>query len=223
MVEVRGIPIVEQQLNTARSVGITDIHVVVGYRQEMVDFPGIVKHTNREFATTNMVSSLFTAESALEGDVIISYGDIVYQPRVLSSLIESNAPVAVVVDEAWRGYWEARMEDPLADAETMKLRPDGTIIEIGKKATSIEDIQGQYIGLIKFSTDVVEEIRAFYHSLDPDEMYDGKNFDNMYMTTFLQLIADRLMPIHAVTTRNGWMEVDCPDDLNHTAFLDAGS
>lgn len=112
------------------------------------------------------------------------------------------------------------MDDPLSDAETMKLRPDGTIIELGKKAGSFNDVQGQYIGLIKFSSDAISSIREFYHGLDRNDVYDGKDFDNMYMTTFLQLIADKLMPIQAVEIANGWMEVDCPDDLKHTKFLD---
>ncbi len=220
MVELRGTPLVEHQLASARQAGVTSIHVVLGYRHDMVDFPNITKHVNEAFATTNMVSSLFVAESALEGDVIVSYGDIVYQPAVLEKLIASTAPIAVVVDQEWRAYWEARMDDPLSDAETMKLRPDGTIIELGKKAGSFNDVQGQYIGLIKFSSDAISSIREFYHGLDRNDVYDGKDFDNMYMTTFLQLIADKLMPIQAVEIANGWMEVDCPDDLKHTKFLD---
>ena len=39
----------------------------------------------------------------------------------------------------------------LRDAETLKLDPDGNIIEIGKSPKSLDDIQGQYIGLIKIS------------------------------------------------------------------------
>ena len=41
------------------------------------------------------------------------------------------------------------MEDPIADAETLKLDAGGDIIELGKKPTSLDDIQGQYMGLIK--------------------------------------------------------------------------
>lgn len=219
MVELEGKSILEHQLIAARAAGVSDIHVVLGYRHEAVRFPGITKHINDDFATTNMVSSLFAAESSLDGDVIVSYGDIVYQPSVLSQLIESAGDVAVVVDNGWRSYWEARMEDPLEDAETMILRPDGTIKELGKKAKSFDEIEGQYIGLMKFSAKAIPEIRSFYHQLDRGALYEGKDVSNMYMTTFLQLIADRLMPIKAVETTNGWMEIDCPEDLKHTSFL----
>ena len=223
MVELRGKPLIEHQLDAANVVGITDVHAVLGYRHDQVQFPNLTKHINEAYATTNMVSSLFAAESAFTENMIVSYGDIVFQPSVLARLNESEYPVAVVVDDGWRRYWEARMENPLADAETMKLRSDGTILELGKNPSSIDDIQGQYIGLIKFSGGAVRQICDFYHSLDRTVEYDGKDFDNMYMTTFLQLIADRLMPIQAIKIENGWMEVDCPDDLNHTQYLDHGS
>ncbi|MDG2012103.1 MAG: phosphocholine cytidylyltransferase family protein [Pirellulaceae bacterium] len=219
MVDLQGTPILEHQLKAARSLGITDVHAVVGYRHDRIPFTDITKHVNAAYATTNMVSSLFTAESELSGDVIVSYGDIVFQPEVLQKLIDFQAPVSVVVDQGWREYWEARMEDPLSDAETMKLHSDGTILELGKKPKSYDEVQGQYIGLIKFAAAALPKILDFYHLLDRNQTYDGKNFDNMYMTSFLQLIIDRLMPVHAVTTLNGWMEVDCPDDLKHTQFL----
>lgn len=219
MVPLEGKPLLEHQLETARAVGLKDLHVATGYREDVIAYPGVTKHQNPEYATTNMVATLFCAESIMDDDLIVSYGDIVYQPDVLRALMDSPAEVSVVVDLAWQRYWAARQEDPLIDAETMKLRADGTIAELGKKPESLEDIQGQYIGLMKFSRQALGQIRRFYHDLDRSARYDGKDFPNMYMTSFLQLIADRLMPLQAVFIRNGWMEIDAPSDLEFTDFL----
>lgn len=219
LVPLQGRPLLEYQISAAKQVGIGELHVVAGYREDVIQYPSIVKHINEDYSTTNMVSSLFAAENELNCDVIISYGDIVYQPSVLKKLMDSSTGVSVVVDNSWKAYWQARMPDPIADAETLRLREDGTIIELGRKPNSIEDIQGQYIGLIKFSAGAVSAIRSFYHDLDRSKEYEGRTIDQMYMTTFLQLIADDLMPIHAVTIDNGWMEIDCEDDLGFTDFL----
>lgn len=219
MVPLEGTPLLERQLATAREVGLTDLHVATGYREDVIDYPGIVKHFNPAYDRTNMVTSLFCAEEIMDDDLIVAYGDIVYQPDVLQGIIDSPHPVSVVVDRGWQRYWAARQEDPLIDAETMKLREDGTIIELGKKPRSLDDIQGQYIGLMKFSRAALAEIRPFYHGLDHTATYDGKDYPNMYMTSFLQLIADRLMPLHAVFITNGWMEIDAPSDLAFTDFL----
>ena len=220
MVPLEGKPLLERQLETARSVGLTDLHVATGYREDVITYEGVHKHFNPDFDTTNMVATLFCAESIMDDDLIVSYGDIVFQPDVLQALIASPAPVSVVVDREWQRYWSARNDgNPLNDAETMKLRPDGTIIELGKKPQSLSDIEGQFIGLMKFSRDALGKIREFYHGLDTDAVYDGKDYRNMYMTSFLQLIADRLMPLQAVFIENGWMEVDEPSDLEFTRFL----
>jgi len=219
MVPLEGVPLLERQLATAREVGLTDLHVATGYREDVIDYPGVVKHYNAAYDRTNMVATLFCAETIMDDDLIVSYGDIVYQPDVLQSVIDAPHPVSVVVDKEWEHYWRARQEDPLIDAETMKLGPDDTILELGKKPESLEDIQGQYIGLMKFTRQALAAIRPFYHGLDRAAIYDGKSYDNMYMTSFLQMIADRLMPLHAVYIRNGWMEIDTPEDLAFTDFL----
>ena len=220
MVPLEGKPLLEWQLETARSVGLTDLHVATGYREDVITYEGVHKHFNPEFDTTNMVASLFCAESIMDDDLIVSYGDIVFQPDVLEALIASSAPASVVVDRDWQRYWSARNDgSPLKDAETMKLHPDGTIKELGKKPQSLSDIEGQYIGLMKFSKDALVKIREFYHELDAEAVYDGKDYRNMYMTSFLQLIADKLMPLNAVFIENGWMEVDEPSDLEFTEFL----
>lgn len=105
-----------------------------------------------------MVETLFTARKDLCGDCIISYSDIVYRPTVLQTLMEAPSPISVVVDLKWREFWDSRLSDPLADAETMKINETGCITELGKKATSYGDIQGQYIGLVKFSSEILPEV-----------------------------------------------------------------
>ncbi len=219
MVPLQGKPLLEHLLDTARQVGLTDLHVATGYREEVIDYPGVVKHQNPRYDSTNMVATLFCAEEIMDDELIVSYGDIVYQPDVLAALVASSAEVSVVVDREWKRYWQARMENPLDDAETLKLGSNGEIRELGKKAKSYDEIEGQYIGLMKFRKDALEKIRPFYHRLDKEARYDGKDFENMYMTSFLQLIADRLMPLTPVFIENGWMEVDAVSDLEFTRFL----
>ena len=218
MVQLEGKPLIEYQLDVFKRLNITDVHVATGYREDVIDFNNITKHFNKDFETTNMVHTLFCAEDIMDDDLIITYGDIIYKDEVLQKIIDSDAGVSVIVDKGWREYWAARMDNPLADAETMKLNSDGTIKELGKKPTSYNEIEGQYIGMMKFSKEALKKIREYYHGLDKNKIYDGKDYKNMYMTSFLQSIADNVTPIKAVTINNGWMEVDCPEDIECTQF-----
>ena len=60
----------------------------------------------------------------------------------------------------------------------------------------------------------------FLQILSKDILYDGKDFDNMYMTSFLQMIADNLYPLSPVFINNGWVEIDEPSDLEYYRFIE---
>jgi len=221
MVELNNKPLIKHQLDLFAKFNVMDINVIGGYLEEKIDFGGIRKFYNPLFDSTNMVSTLFCASELFDGkeDILISYGDIVYNDDVLIKIQQSNDKVNVVVDKNWRAYWEARMDDPLRDVETLKIDENGSIKELGKKPNSYEDIEGQYIGLIKIRSDVVKQVKDYYENLDKRDLYDGKDYENMYMTSFLQMIADNIMPLTPVYINSGWIEVDEPTDLNFGRFL----
>jgi L-glutamine-phosphate cytidylyltransferase len=220
MVELLGIPLIKHQLNILTKYNIEDIYVVTGYLEDKIEFSEIKgKFFNHNYSTTNMVVSLFEALPIMEGDdLLITYGDIVYNEEVLQKVLGDDSKIGVVVDKKWKKYWQARMDNPLSDAETLKLNDSGDIIELGKKATSFDEIKGQYIGMIKIKKDFVSKFISFYNSLDRDIIYDGNDFRNMYMTSFLQKITEDLTPLKPIFINNGWMEVDEPSDLNHFEF-----
>jgi len=218
MVEYSGAPMIDHILDALSPLPLSKIVVVGGYKFEtlkshLAKRPVCVRE-NPRFAKGNMVATLFSVEDEMDDDLLISYSDIVYGSEVPRALAASEGPVSIVVDRKWESLWRLRMEDPLKDAETMKLSPDGHIVELGKKPKSMAEIQGQYIGMIRFSKDAVAGIRKLYHSLDKSAIYDGKDYENMYMTSFLQLIIDRLCPAKAVFIDGGWIEVDRPSDIS---------
>ena len=215
MVELQGKPLLDHQLEVLSAAGITDLHVVTGYLADRIERPGLQKHFNPEYASTNMVRTLFCAADLMTGDedILITYGDVVYTEQVLRSLMSCDAPICLGVDQNWREYWQARMDDPLQDAETLRLEDGNRIVELGKKPTSYDQIEGQYMGLIKIRADHVLKFKAFWEGLDRNATYDGKDFDNMFMTSLLQTLIDAGWDVRAAFTRNGWMEVDAPEDL----------
>ena len=215
MVELAGIPLLKRQATTLRRLGISDITVVAGYRADQIAAAGFATCLNPRFASTNMVSTLFCAEHLMDEnqDLLICYGDIVYETRVLAALMKVNAAVTVAIDSQWRRYWELRLDDPLSDAETLKLGPEEQLLELGKKPKSYADIEGQYIGLIKIRADQVRALKQLYKTMDRSATYDGKDFDNMYMTSFIQYQIDQGWDVKVSPADNGWLEVDSVTDL----------
>ena len=220
MVEIDGVSLIDRQLEVLQSEGIDDIVIIGGYKSEMLKRGGIKLKVNARYFETNMVWTLFSAEEELEGDVIVSYGDIVYSKNILKALINSKADIAVTIDKMWEGYWRERNENPLDDAETLKLRKDGTISEIGQKPSSLEEIEGQYMGLMKFSSEGVRQIKSAFHSSIESGKLLGKEVENSYMTDLLQFIVSNGGKVTSVQIDEDWVEVDTVEDLHAPITLE---
>jgi choline kinase len=142
----------ERQLAALKRGGAREIAVVRGYRADMLNRPDLTYFDNARWAETNMVASLTAAAEWLRaGPVIVSYADIFYRGELVRRLIEASGQLVISYDRQWRQLWSRRFDDPLADAETFRLGASGELLEIGGKTTDIGVIQGQYMGLLKFT------------------------------------------------------------------------
>jgi len=215
LVDLCGVSLLERQTDVLRRGGVEKIIVVGGYLADRIAARGFHVLTNEQYASTNMVASLFCAEALLDGgdDVLVAYGDIVYEPRVLEAVATCTAPIGLAVDTAWRAYWSRRFADPLADAETLRLDATGHVVEVGKKPTGYEQIEAQYLGLFKIRADEAPRLGEVYRAMDAGRLYDGQPYEKMYMTSFLQHLIETGHRVQAVPTQGGWLEVDSLDDL----------
>ena len=220
MVEVDGLSLLDRQLSVLKSQNIEDIVLVGGYKSEMLHDKGCKLKINPRYFETNMVWTLFCAQDGMVGDMLISYGDIVYSKEILKAIMTSTDDIAVAIDKEWEPYWRARNEDPLDDAETLKLDPEGKIIEIGQKPKSLSEIEGQYIGLIKLSAKGVTQLKCIFKKLvEKNKILLNKPIEKAFMTDLLQVAIDDNIPVQSVPIFSGWVEVDTVSDLNSPITL----
>lgn len=210
MVELNGKPLLHHQLEVMHGAGITDITVVTGYRADRIAHPAIPIRTieNPRWETTNMVASLYCAAAELSTAAIVAYTDIVYQPSVIQALLACPADICVVVDTGFLAYWSLRSDDPLSDVESLKMDARGCITAIGDRVTDLDEVQAQYIGLMKFSDSGAALLRRTLETLR-----DGPGFDKMFMTDLLRHLIHAGHPVQAVPHRHGWVEIDSASDL----------
>jgi len=209
LVQFEGKPLIERQISALRSGGVEEIGVVRGYRAEMVDFPGLSYFANERWAETNMVMSLAAAASWLRREpVIVSYADIFYRSELVRGLANAPGQLLISYDRAWRTLWTRRFADPLADAETFRINASGQLVEIGGKTTRIEDIEGQYMGLLKFTPPAWRAVEALLTTLD------ATTRDRLDMTGLLcRLLKENSFPIDTFGTDGQWGEIDNPEDV----------
>jgi choline kinase len=209
LVELEGKPLIERQIAALWRGGVDEIGVVRGYRAEMIDFPGLSYFANERWAETNMVMSLAAAAPWLHsGPVIVSYGDIFYRNELVRGLASAPGQLVISYDRAWRRLWSRRFADPLADAETFRIDAAGQLLEIGGKTTRIEDIEGQYMGLFKFTPPAWSAVEALVGALDAPIR------NHLDVTGLLRrLLAGKVLPISTFPTDGQWGEIDNPDDV----------
>lgn len=214
MVEVNGVSLLDRQIKVLKSCGIEEIIILGGYKSDMLKGKGSNLIINPRYYETNMVWTLFCADEFINGDVIISYGDIVYSPEILSELLKCNSDIGVTIDMNWENYWRERNDDPLDDAETLILSSENHIKEIGQKPKSLKEIQGQYMGLMKFNDKGISSLRSTFHKCKEANSIAGKPPESAYMTDLLmQLIKDDQI-VCAVPVTETWIEVDTVSDLS---------
>lgn len=225
MVALEGRPLLRRQIEVLRGAGIDDITLVGGYLIERLDELGCRVLSNPAFSTTNMVESLMVARELFDGaaDVLMCYGDIVYEPRVLSAALSQHGDVVVTADRGWRTLWSARMEDYASDVESFRLGADGRVAELGRRPGSLDEVQAQYIGLVRFPAAVHSRLLALYDGLDRKGTFDGQPFARMYMTSFVQQMIDAGWNVRPALIEHGWLEVDSVEDLRrYRALAEAG-
>lgn len=157
-----------------------------------------------------MVMSLCAAQSWLKKKpCLISYSDIIYSPHALSQLIKVDADLAITYDPNWQKLWEKRFDDPLSDAETFQIDATGKLLEIGQRAKTLDEIQGQYMGLLKVTPAGWHIIEQHLNSLPQVQQ------DKLDMTSLLHALLQKNVTIQTVALDHTeeWHEIDSESDL----------
>lgn len=210
MCTLGGRTLLERCLDTLERAGIPrcDTGIVTGYRSDMFQAGGVTYFHNPDWERTNMFRSLTMARRWLERETcIVCYSDIVFAPETVRLLADCAAPLAVT---SYSGYWELwslRMENPLEDLETFRTDGAGRLLEIGGKPDCAGDIQGQFMGLLRFTP------KSWGWVEETIERPLPKPVDTLDMTTLLQGMVRMGYPVQAIPTDGFWLECDSEQDI----------
>lgn len=209
LLDLHGKSLLDLQCEAIRNEGIDEIGIVTGYMREMLSNRGLTEFHNPRWAQTNMVMSLACASEWLQSSTcIISYSDIFYDSLAVRLLLNCNSAIALTYDSNWLKLWTNRFGDPLIDAETFCLSTDGILTEIGNKPNSLDEVHGQYMGLLRFTPKGWAETLTILSTLSTLER------DKIDITHLLQLIIkSKKIPLKALSFKGIWGEIDSEFDL----------
>ena len=216
MLDFGGKTLLERQLQAYKINEINDISLIKGYKKEKINYKGLKYFENTDFENNNILNSIFYAEKVINGNIVISYSDILFEPSVVKRLLKSEHDISVVVDIDWRGYYVGRKDHPISEAENVIFNSNNEVEKIGKINTGGEEVHGEFIGMIKLSKEGSEIFKHHFHRLKKlywnKPFQRAKTFQKAYLTDFIQELVDIGIKVHCVIIESGWKEIDTVED-----------
>ena len=216
MLDFGGKTLLQRQLDSYKKNNISDISLIRGYKKEKINYKGIKYFENNDYKNNNILNSLFYAEKIINGNIIISYSDILFDPSVVERTLKSDHDISVVVDIDWRGYYVGRKDHPISEAENVIFNSNNEVEKIGKINTGNEEVHGEFIGMIKLSNRGTEIFKEHFHRLKKiywnKPFQRAKIFQKAYLSDFIQELVDIGIKVHCVIIESGWKEIDTVED-----------
>lgn len=219
LIPFSGRPLLEWQVRSLASAGVTEVVVVTGFEAQKVDaalaaisLPGVVLRTthNPFFELADNLASCWIARHEMKQPFLILNGDTLIEPRISAKVLEdpATAPITVTIDR--KGDY---------DSDDMKVRDEGgKLLAIGK-TLPLEMVTGESIGCLRFTDEgariFVTEIERLLRSED--------GLKRWYLSAI-----DGIARYHAgsvgVRSIEGldWSELDFPADLDRGVAMTDG-
>ena len=216
MLDFGGKTLLQRQLDSYKKNNISDISLIRGYKKEKINYKGIKYFENNDYKNNNILNSLFYAEKIINGNIIISYSDILFDQSVVERALKSDHDISVVVDIDWRGYYVGRKDHPISEAENVIFNSNNEVEKIGKINTGNDEVHGEFIGMIKLSNRGTEIFKEHFHRLKKiywnKPFQRAKIFQKAYLSDFIQELVDIGIKVHCVIIESGWKEIDTVED-----------
>lgn len=205
---INGKPLIHYSLDNLKSVGITDIIIVLGFMEsyfkknlgETYNGINIEYLVNKEFKTTGSMHSLAQTEG-INDDIILLESDLLYEKKALDTLVDSKHKDLILVAKASGSGDEAF----ICTNEANKIIDLGKNISNKNKKKAI----GELVGISKFS-------KSFLNLMIKKSKEDYKKGKKNYHYEECAFATSKKNhhPIFALFCKDlTWVEIDTNNDL----------
>lgn len=212
MVPINGQPLLQKLVAQLRAEQIKDIVVVRGFGRDTISLPDLDYVDNMEFADSGELYSLQQAGAFLRGNIVLSFGDILFRQYILQNLLGTDGDIAIVVDAAWRQ--QRRLDyyrDYVSASHPYSIKyseEQPELREIGPQLAPTE-IDGEWIGLLKATSAGTERIAQAL-----DQLSRRPDFKTLRCDALLRELITMKQPVSIVYITGHWLDVDNLEDLS---------
>ena len=218
LLDLNGKSILERQISLLRQHGINEIFVVTGYQQEKHTLKDIEYIFNPRYAETEQLASMMVARTKISDDVLVIFGDIVFDEQILQQILVSNDDIGIAIDLDWEKSYNERPDNPKSLADKVLIYQK-KIQQISAKITSLSMKNqqiGEFLGVIKLSRRGSKIMIQKYQELERShkgKFHDASSLEKAKLVDILQELIDSKIEIYPIPITGKWCEIDTPKDL----------
>ena len=214
LVDVNGKSIIERQIELFKKNDVTEIIIVRGYKKEKFCWNDVTFIDNEDFANNNQLASLVLAQNMVSGNVLILFGDLIFEQTILDQILASSSDISIAVDLNWKERYDENRNNQfpaLAEIENDKITRISENKSLVRKKPS-----GEFFGIMKLSskgskilTDVIEKTK--HHK---GKFHDSHSFAMGKIPDIIEEIIDLGFTVKPILVSDKWFEVDTILDLD---------
>jgi L-glutamine-phosphate cytidylyltransferase len=207
LLDLQGKTVLERQLDLLDWCGVDDIKIVVGHcgdavREAIGGRAGYIEYPN--FSRTNNLHTLQYCGDLLTTDVVVLFADVLVDCEAFVRCLRSPFDFALLVDSLGRRK------------DTMRIRMNNHLITDLGGHVKVEECDGNFTGIAKFSTEGARELRS-----ELDRTVQETGFEGSYYTQAIARLASAGKRINPVDVGDAeWFEIDSLKDYQQALKKD---
>ena len=201
--------VLDNIIESAHKAGIADIAFVGGDNivEVMHSYPELSYFYAKDSDVRGNLHSLNAAKSFLDEDVVVVYGDVLFDASLFSLLRSANAGVVFSFDSLWKTRYEGRSQILLDEAEKAYKKKNGVIFS---RVPQDLEVLGEFAGVVLFRREALNCLAVVLDEITKKNLkatiLDALNHSNI----------NKL--ISSVDIKGRWAELDSSQDINAFRF-----
>jgi len=218
LIDVNGKSILERQIELFKKFGIEEIIIIRGPHKDKFTFDQVRYVDDIDIHHHDLLGSLMAAEKEMCDDIIISYGDIIFEEQILSQIFNSPEQTSLAIDYNWEKNYCDKSDNLLNKVSVVTLENE-LITNIGyyENFKNYQNLTfGEFIGLMKLSKSSALQFIKKYNILKEKHLgkfHDSPSIDFGIVTDMINELLKNKIKFSATKISGKWCEIDTLQDL----------
>ena len=190
--------LIDRILELLHKEGINDIHIVTGFKSNLIKKKlkrKVKYHFFKDYNKYNNLQTLLSVKKLLNKESIILFSDIIFDREILKKVKSKYKNIVLAI----------KTDKVLKDTMRVKIK-NNKITDIGNQIKP-KFADGNFIGIAKFSKEYIKILKNYL-------IKNKENKNDYYTKALIDMIQNGFAPNYININKFFWKEIDTIKDLN---------